>query len=234
MKLLLRVGLACLPCAQALATPPAGLLLEPARQQSAPLLAVAEGCVGIRLLPPAAIDGTSTTQGAGLRVEPARGADALLSIPGKLAKQIDAAAAAYGHEASLMKAIVRVESAFNPAAVSSKGALGLMQIIPATATGLGVADPRRQLLDPEINLRTGARHLRVLRDKFSDRLDLVLAAYNAGEGAVTRWKGVPPYAETRAYVQVVLTWQGRYQNGRRVDSAAAHRPSGSCGMSGRR
>ncbi|AEG94082.1 lytic transglycosylase domain-containing protein [Ramlibacter tataouinensis] len=212
-----------------------GLRLAPAREQRAPpRLAVASDCGGLRLLPPQASPGPGLSLEKGLRVGAAGGVPKLPRIPGELSRQIEAAAAAFGHEASLVRAMVHVESAFNPLAVSPKGAIGLMQIMPATAAGLGVAAPRRALLDPATNLRAGARHLRRLRDKFPDRLDLVLAAYNAGEGAVARWAGVPPYAETRAYVQSVLEWRGRYQQGGEggepASPAAAY--ARSCGPAG--
>jgi len=112
----------------------------------------------------------------------------------------------------LMQAMVRVESGFDTNAVSSKGAIGLMQIMPATAIGLGVADPATSLRDPAVNLRAGARHLRMLRDRYPGRLELAIAAYNAGEAAVSRWSGIPPYAETRAYVSSVLGWYRAYQH----------------------
>ncbi|ARN20784.1 lytic transglycosylase domain-containing protein [Piscinibacter gummiphilus] len=134
-------------------------------------------------------------------------------VDGELARLIHEVAADHGLEASLVTAIVRVESAFDPRAVSHKGALGLMQIMPATALGLGVADPARDLLDPHTNLRAGARHLRALRNRYPDRLDLAIAAYNAGEGAVSRWAGIPPYAETRQYVASVLSWYDTYRDG---------------------
>lgn len=129
-----------------------------------------------------------------------------------VSRLIDEVAALYGHEAPLMKAIVRVESNFDARAVSRKGAVGLMQVMPATASGLGVADPAIRLFEPGVNLRAGALYLRTLRDRYPQRLDLALAAYNAGEGAVQRWSGVPPYPETRRYVESVLSWYGVYQD----------------------
>lgn len=112
-------------------------------------------------------------------------------------------------EPALLKAVIAAESGFNPAAVSPKGAIGLMQIMPATAERFGLrADKQRsierKLADPKINIRLGARYLRELMRLFPDRLDLVLASYNAGEGAVRKYRNsVPPYPETRNYVQVV-------------------------------
>lgn len=109
--------------------------------------------------------------------------------------EFEAAAAASDLDPEFLRAIARTESGLNPRAVSSAGAIGLMQLMPATARGLGV-DP----WDPKQNILGGARHLRALLDRFDGRIDLALAAYNAGAGAVTRYGGVPPYAETRTYV----------------------------------
>lgn len=106
----------------------------------------------------------------------------------------------YGVDPALGLAVIRVESSFNPSAISPKGAVGLMQLMPATATRYGVADP----FDVESNLRGGLRYLRDLMDAFGD-VALALAAYNAGEGAVIRHGyRIPPFAETRAYVPKVL------------------------------
>jgi Transglycosylase SLT domain len=121
-----------------------------------------------------------------------------------LEQLIVSTAARYGHEASLLKAIVHVESRFNAAAVSPKGAIGLMQLMPATARDLGVANPATSLFDPAVNLDAGARLLRQLLDRFADRPDLAIAAYNAGLGAVLKHgREIPPYPETLAYVRDV-------------------------------
>ena len=101
----------------------------------------------------------------------------------------------------LVAAIVEAESEFNPRAVSRRGARGLMQLMPKTARTLGVRDP----FDPRANIDAGVRHLRALMDRFgSNNLPLVLAAYNAGEVAVIKHRGVPPYRESRAYVKRIL------------------------------
>jgi len=106
-----------------------------------------------------------------------------------------------GVSAHLLHAVIQVESAYNPAAVSSKGAQGLMQLIPATAARFGVVEVH----DPESNIRGGARYLKKLLDRFDNDLKLTLAAYNAGEGAVQKYKNtIPPYPETQAYVSRVL------------------------------
>ncbi len=104
----------------------------------------------------------------------------------------------HGVDRRLAHAVVRAESNYNPLAVSPKGAMGLMQLMPATADRYGVDDP----FDPAQNLDAGLRHLRTLLGRY-DR-SRALAAYNAGEGAVDRYGGVPPYRETQAYVRRIL------------------------------
>jgi soluble lytic murein transglycosylase-like protein len=133
------------------------------------------------------------------------------------------AAATQGQDASLIKAIVHVESGFDAGAVSAKGAMGLMQLMPATAQQLGLDDARTQLLDPAVNLRVGAQHLSRLLRLFPQRLDLALAAYNAGEGAVLKYAGIPPYAETQAYVRSVLDWYRVYSESLPVPSPCGTR-----------
>jgi soluble lytic murein transglycosylase-like protein len=113
------------------------------------------------------------------------------------------AARRHGLDPDLVLAVVAVESGFRPEAVSPKGARGLMQLMPGTAASLGVEDA----FDPEQNLDGGTRHLGQLLARYRGDLARALAAYNAGEGAVQRHGGVPPYGETRAYVRKVL---GRY------------------------
>ncbi|SPK71626.1 putative lytic TRANSGLYCOSYLASE [Cupriavidus taiwanensis] len=118
---------------------------------------------------------------------------------------------------ALVKAVMAVESGFNPAAVSPKGAIGLMQVIPDTGARFGVsADARRtieqKLADPRTNITAGVRYLSWLMQQFPDNLELVLAAYNAGEGAVQRYNNrIPPYPETRQYVSTVLQFYRLYQ-----------------------
>ncbi len=106
----------------------------------------------------------------------------------------------HGLDPELVIAVVSVESGFKPQAVSPKGAQGLMQLMPKTAESLGVADA----LDPEQNLDGGVRHLGQLLAQYDGDVERALAAYNAGEGAVHRHHGIPPYRETRAYVKKVL------------------------------
>lgn len=105
----------------------------------------------------------------------------------------------------LVQSMIASESAFNSRAVSRKGAQGLMQLMPATASRLGVRNP----FDPEENIRGGMAHLRTLLDTFNNDLTLSLAAYNAGENLVQRIKRVPNYAETRAYIKTVTSRYGR-------------------------
>lgn len=127
------------------------------------------------------------------------------------AKHITAAAHKHGVDEQLLKAIATAESGFNASAVSPKGAVGLMQVIPDTAARFGVAgDPKRsieqKLKDPAINVPVSARYVRYLQGLFPGRTDLVLAAYNAGEGAVRRYGNkIPPYKETQNYVKTVMT-----------------------------
>jgi soluble lytic murein transglycosylase-like protein len=110
---------------------------------------------------------------------------------------VDKIARIYHLDPGLIDAVISVESAYDPGAVSNKGALGLMQLMPDTARRFDVSDP----LDPVSNMHGGARYLRWLMDRFDNDLDLVLAAYNAGEGALAEHGNrIPPYEETRTYV----------------------------------
>lgn len=120
---------------------------------------------------------------------------------------IRAAAATHGVSTGLVRAVIHAESAFNPLAVSPKGALGLMQLMPDNCRRYKVTDP----FNPQENINGGVQMLADLIQKYRGNLPLVLAAYNAGEGAVEKHNGIPPYSETQQYVQRVLNLKRRYQ-----------------------
>lgn len=114
---------------------------------------------------------------------------------------IAALSEAHGVDPMLVKALIQVESNYKPRARSPRGAMGLMQLMPSTAREYNVRNP----FDPKSNIEAGIKHLKGLIDRFGDRLELALAAYNAGEGAVMKFNGVPPYRETRNYVSKILS-----------------------------
>ena len=126
------------------------------------------------------------------------------AAPKHLTAVIQDASRQHGVDPRLVAAVVRRESAWNENAVSRVGASGLMQLMPDTARFLGV----RNVFDPQQNIQGGTRYLRTLLDTFNGDLDLALAAYNAGPGAVQKYRGVPPYRETQAYVAAV---RGNYE-----------------------
>lgn len=118
---------------------------------------------------------------------------------------IDQASIKHGLEKELVKAVIKAESNFDPKAVSKKGAIGLMQLMPKTAYSMGVDD----IKDPYLNVDAGCRFLRRLIDRYEGDIELSLAAYNAGPTAVAKYKGIPPYKETINYVQKVI-WYYNY------------------------
>jgi hypothetical protein len=127
----------------------------------------------------------------------------------KYAAIIQTASKAYGVEASLVHAVISAESAYNPQAVSKTGAMGLMQLMPETARRYGV----QNMMDPTENIHGGVRYLRDLLAMFRGRMDLAIAAYNAGENAVIRHgHRIPPYAETKHYVPKVLGFYRNFQS----------------------
>ncbi|HJL19790.1 MAG TPA: transglycosylase SLT domain-containing protein [Sandaracinaceae bacterium LLY-WYZ-13_1] len=135
------------------------------------------------------------------------------------------AAALYQLPEAFIRAVIRVESDYHPEVVSHAGACGLMQLMPATAARMGVTDA----FDPRQNILGGSRYLRILANQFNGDLVLTIAAYNAGEGAVLRYRGIPPYEETQRYVRRVLRWYYGFleaeSNGRRPAQAAVRRVS---------
>jgi len=145
------------------------------------------------------------------RVEPAPGkARFTADAHSRYARQIQAAAKANNIDAALIRAVISVESGYNPSAISRAGAVGLMQLMPETARRYNVADAH----DPEQNIRGGARYLRDLLRMFNDDMHLAIAAYNAGEQTIIRYGNrIPPYPETQAYVPKVMKFYTRYSAG---------------------
>lgn len=138
---------------------------------------------------------------------PQQGGPVPAAVPPAYRGLIAEAARRYRVEPALIAAVIETESGFNPRAGSPAGAKGLMQLMDATARGLGVSDP----FDPRQNVLAGTRFLRQLLDRYGGDLRRALAAYNAGPGAVDRYGGIPPYAETQRYVPKVLAALERYR-----------------------
>lgn len=146
--------------------------------------------------------------------EPTVAAAQVPAPPADIEAAVERIAAEQSLAPDLIHSVIRTESNYNPLAVSPKGALGMMQLIPATALRFGVSD----VFDPVKNIEGGARYLKYLLDLFGGNYVLALAAYNAGEAAVARYGGVPPYAETHQYVRSVA----KHMDNRR--KTAARRP----------
>ena len=140
-----------------------------------------------------------------------------MATPGEVDTAIEQAAARHNVDPNLVRAVVKVESNFNPNAVSRKGAMGLMQLMPSTARQLKVKNP----FDPEQNVDAGVRHLKQLLESYGGDIKLTLAAYNAGAGAVARSAGVPRFAETQNYVRRITNL---YYGGAEYESGASRDP----------
>ena len=129
-------------------------------------------------------------------------------VPYKYAAEIHENAKRFGVTPKLVFAVIKAESDFNPRAVSRTGARGLMQLMPDTAAKLNVTDS----FNPRENIRGGTQHLAYLLDRYHGNVRLAVAAYNAGEGAVDRFGGIPPYEETQQYVRAVMDVYGRIRS----------------------
>lgn len=176
--------------------------------------AAAAGGVRLELLP----DGRRVMFNEGPAQRAVRFASRLVAIEARLASLIERHADRVGLDPRLVRAVIQVESGYNTRALSAKGAMGLMQLMPDTAQELAVADP----CDVEQNLRGGTTYLRQLLDLFGGKVELALAGYDAGPGAVQRFGGIPPFDETIDYVRSVL---GLYRGADLGDDiAAAFRP----------
>lgn len=188
--------------------------------------AVAAGTLVLALAGPAAAEETQSTGGAAPPPPPAGAQEPVEGMPAvPYASEIAAAADANGLDRLLLTALVRAESNFDPDVTSRAGARGLTQLMPGTARGLGLrVDPKRGIDDrvvPAKALDAGARYLKAQLTRFR-RVSLALAAYNAGPRYIIRYRRMPPYRETRAYVKKVVQYRNEY----RAQLAAA-RESGS-------
>ena len=182
-----------------------GLLLpEPSMAQSLYKVKGSRGVITFTSRKPAAGVSFSVVRGAvpiRSQVITLRGTRRVKAIASDYDRIISEKAIAYDLEPALVKAVVHVESAFNPTATSNKGAMGLMQLMPGTAERFGVLDAYH----PGSNLEGGVKYLKMLLDRYSGNVRLALAAYNAGEGAVDPIMQVPPYKETQNYVRLVMS-----------------------------
>jgi soluble lytic murein transglycosylase-like protein len=161
---------------------------------------------------PASVASAVASPGAGSNVTAATGGGSTTQYDAL----VTAAAQKYGIDPAILHGLIQQESGFNPSSTSSAGALGLTQLMPGTASSLGVTNP----LDPAQSIDGGAHYLREQLDTFGGDVTKALAAYNAGPGAVQRYGGVPPYAETQNYVQKVLGYANAYRTARGASSTS--------------
>jgi len=160
--------------------------------------------------------GHESSQAASAKIEAANFSNTV-ATPIDVDTAIEQAAARHNVDPNLVRAVVKVESNFNPNAVSRKGAMGLMQLMPSTARQLKIKNP----FDPEQNVDAGVRHLKQLLESYGGDVKLTLAAYNAGAGAVARSSGIPRFAETQNYVRRITNL---YYGGSDFSSGASHNP----------
>ena len=147
------------------------------------------------------ITNPSTRVNASLYTAQANSVSDKLTPRQKIQEIISRVSKKHGVDEKLVNALVKQESGFNPNAKSKVGAMGLMQLMPSTAKGLGVTDP----MNPEQNVEGGVKYLKSMLNKYNGNIILALAAYNAGPGAVDKYDGVPPYKETQNYVRSILS-----------------------------
>ena len=141
-----------------------------------------------------------TKVNANIYTEQAKSASEKITTRDQIKNIVFRAAKKHGVDEKLVNALIKQESGFNPNAKSRVGAMGLMQLMPATAKGLGVTNP----MDPEQNVEGGVKYLKSMLNRYNGNVILALAAYNAGPGAVDKYSGVPPYKETQNYVKSIL------------------------------
>jgi soluble lytic murein transglycosylase-like protein len=188
------------PAAAAQGSGPDGLpVIDPAKLGATPFAALVQAALAGAGVQPA-VDGNGVPF-AGLQSAPA------MVPPAEIDRLVSANSAQWNVDPNLIKAIIANESGFNANATSGAGAQGLMQLMPGTAAGLGVTDS----YDPAQNVWGGTRYVKSLLDRFGGDVRLAVAAYNAGPGAVEKYSGVPPYAETQNYVQNVLSSYEKYR-----------------------
>jgi soluble lytic murein transglycosylase-like protein len=181
-------------------------VLDPSRVAGTPFAALVQSALaGQGIAPVADAAGVGAGATAGVAIAPA------MVPPEQIEKLVSANAATFNVDPDLIKAIIANESGFNANATSNVGAQGLMQLMPGTASGLGVSDA----YDPAQNVWGGSKYIKGLLDRFGGDTKLAIAAYNAGPGAVEKYGGVPPYAETQNYVQNVLASLEKYRSQRR-------------------